>query len=29
MNDIMSQKYKDKMWNIYEIVFVNGNRIKV
>lgn len=29
MNDIMYQKYKNKIWNLYEIVFVKGNRIKV
>mgnify|MGYP000713289737 CR=1 FL=1 len=29
MNDIMKQNYKDKIWNIYEIVFIKGNRIKV
>tara|TARA_A100001015_G_scaffold64509_1_gene71236 strand:+ start:4645 stop:5364 length:720 start_codon:yes stop_codon:yes gene_type:complete len=29
MNDIMYQKYKDKIWNIYEIVFIKGNRVQV
>lgn len=29
MNDIMYQKYKDKIWNIYDIVFIKGNRINV
>jgi lipopolysaccharide biosynthesis protein len=29
MNDIMYQEYKDKIWNIYEIVFIKGNRVQV
>ena len=28
-DDIMYQRYKDKLWNVYEIVFVKGNRVKV
>ena len=27
--DIMFQRYKNKIWNVYEIVFVKGNRVKV
>ena len=29
MDDLMKQGYKDKLWNIYEIVFIKGNRVKV
>lgn len=28
-NDIMFEHFKNKLWNIYEVVFVKGNRIKV
>lgn len=28
-DDIMFQRCKDKLWNVYEIVFVKGNRVKV
>ena len=26
MNDLMYEKYKDKIWNLYELVFIKGNR---
>ncbi len=29
IDDIMYERFKDKLWNIYELVFVKGNRIKV
>ena len=29
LNDIMFEHFKNKLWNIYEVVFVKGNRIKV
>lgn len=29
MNDLMYEEYKNEIWNLYEIVFVKGNRIKV
>jgi lipopolysaccharide biosynthesis protein len=29
MGDIMCQQYMDKIWNIYEVVFIKGNRIPV
>ncbi len=29
LDDIMYERFKDKLWNIYELVFVKGNRINV
>lgn len=29
MDDIMYEKYKDKIWNINELIFVKGNRIEI
>jgi hypothetical protein len=29
LNDIMYQRCKDTLWNVYDIVFIKGNRVKV
>jgi len=28
-DDIMFQRFKDKLWNINELVFIKGNRISL
>ena len=29
LNDIMYQRYKDTLWNIYDLVFIKGNRLDI
>jgi hypothetical protein len=29
LGDIMFQEFKDKLWNVYELVFIKGNRVNV
>jgi lipopolysaccharide biosynthesis protein len=29
LNDVMYEQYKNKLWNVYDLVFIKGNRIKI
>jgi len=29
LDDVMFPQFKDSLWNVYELVFIKGNRVEV